>query len=91
MSRDRQEYRTKVAKQLHVLEEDKGHYTAVTVDVSDCGVCMVTNRDVSPGQRVRIYSEDLWPVPVNAKAVWRSHLACETCRVGLTICDIEDN
>jgi len=91
MQRDRQEDRKKLAKQLYVLGDDRGHYTAVTVDISDCGVCMVTNRDVRPGQTVRIYSEDLWPVPVKARAVWRSHLACETSRVGLVICDIADN
>ena len=90
MTKDRQEDRTKVAKELHVLGEDRGHYTAVTVDVSDCGVCMVTNRNVTPGQMVRIYSEELWPVPVKAKAVWKAHLACETSRVGLAICDIEE-
>ena len=91
MDVSRQEERKKVAKPLYVLREERGNFMAVSVDVSDCGICLVTNQRLRPGQTVKLYSEDLWPVPVSARTVWMSHLECETNRVGLVICDVSDN
>ena len=82
----RREERDKMVRPVFVEGMKVGTYSALSLDVSECGLCMVTNIDLKPGDAITIYSKDLWKEPMKAVAVWSAHVVSQSNRVGLSLC-----
>jgi len=63
-----------------------GGYTALTLDTSRCGLCVLTDLAVSLGQNVTLVSKALWKEPVKAEVVWKSNGLSDGYKVGLKLC-----
>jgi len=60
-------------------------FFAVTVNVSDNGLCVFTDRPVSKGE-VYLVRSNLWPSVKSAKAVWSNKLGDSLFETGFSLC-----
>jgi len=86
MLENRGEERRLVIRPVYFSGIVTGAYTALTLDSSSSGLCVLTDLNVAPGQNVTLVSRSLWSEPVSAVAVWKSGDMVDGYRVGFRIC-----
>jgi len=82
----RREERDRMVRPVYIEGRQHGTYSALSIDVSECGLCLVTNVDINPGDTLTVYSKHIWPEPRTAVAVWKTRVVSESSRVGLSFC-----
>jgi len=60
-------------------------FFAITVNVSDCGVCIFTDRPLEKGE-VFLVESALWKKARSATAVWANRLGDTLFEAGLSLC-----
>jgi hypothetical protein len=81
----RKERRTVAFKPINVYGID-GSYSAISMNYSKCGLAMITNLDVSPGDSLRVSCESFWEKPRNAVVIWENQISNSSKKVGLSLC-----
>ena len=63
-------------------------YIAFSVDHAECGLGMITNQEIEPGDKVMVSSPGIWEGIKEARAIWVETLAyvSSSRRVGLDLC-----
>lgn len=64
---------------------DKDEF-AFSVNASKCGICIITNRSLSLGESVKLYSRFFWDEPKAAMVVWTQEVNYHITKFGLSIC-----
>ena len=62
----RQHERSESIKPVYLLRQASEDGVAVSLNVSQRGVCVLTSHDLAPGQEVDLYSKFLWPGKMKA-------------------------
>lgn len=84
--KERKDKRVKAVRPVYVEGFEEGTYSAISLDFSKGGLCMVTNLDLQPGQTFKLYSDHLWwKETVDAKAVWRKPVVAQSNKVGFSL------
>lgn len=86
MSNKRQNPRQEVVRPVYFNGEADNDNFAFSVNVSLCGVCIITNREIHVGDSVVLHSRFFWGEPKRAKAVWSEEVSQKTRKVGLSLC-----
>jgi len=77
---------TKTVFYLNDNADDLNHrYFAITVNVSECGACIYTDRPISKGD-VFLLESRLWPETREARAVWSKQLGDSLFEAGISLC-----
>ena len=82
----RREDRDRMVRPVFVEGMKVGTYSALSLDVSECGLCMMTNIDIKLGDAITVFLKDTWPEPRKAVAVWKTPVVSESKRVGFSLC-----
>ena len=85
MQDKRKETRISSSRPIKVLDTDVKEYTALSMNYSKCGLAMVTNLDISPGDCLRVDCDSFWAEPQNAVVVWVRHLSSSHITTGLSL------
>ena len=74
-----------------VNSEALAEESAITVNVSTSGLCLVTPRKIEPGQKLeldlQLHEADLFPIKFQAVCCWTRVSESEPCTVGLDLQD----
>jgi hypothetical protein len=84
MKEARAEERIQLVRPVYFDGTDSSRY-AFSTNLSLSGICIITNRDISEGETVRLYSKFLWDDPRQAKAVWTKAVSSTVIKVGLRL------
>ena len=86
MQLERIEERKEVIRPVYFLDDKDSSQYAFTTNLSNCGLCLITNRDISAGETVDIFSKFFWDNPKKAVAVWTKEIKNDVIKVGLNLC-----
>lgn len=82
---ERKERRIRTIRPVFVDGIEPGTYSALTVDFSKSGLCVVTNLSVEPGQEIELFSDHLWHEPQLAKVLWKTPVVADSSKVGMSL------
>ena len=86
MNCKRQDTRKEVVRPIYFQGDSNSENFAFSVNVSECGLCMITNKDISIGDAITLYSRFFWGEPQRAMAVWTEEVNDKTRKIGLSLC-----
>lgn len=83
---ERKEKRINSSRNIDVLGVDSSDYTAISINYSKCGVGIITNLDLSPGDSLKVSCDRLWPEPMDAIVIWVNPISPTHKKTGLSLC-----
>lgn len=86
MQIQRKEKRQDITRPLYFQSVPFPGEFAISVNVSNCGLCLITNRFFSPGDKVEIASKHIWDGPKTAVVVWARSIHNRVMQFGLDFC-----
>lgn len=81
----RKEDRQDTVKPVFFPGQKTGEPFAFSLNASQFGTCIVTSRDISPGDVITIYCKEFWNKPVKAKAMWGKSIYSHLNKIGFRI------
>jgi len=85
----RKENRQQLVRPVYFQGEADNSRFAFTMNYSDCGLCIITNKSVSTGETVKFQSRYFWDEPREAIVVWKKEVNYNITRVGLALCSAD--
>ena len=82
----RKEERKEVVRPIYFHGEKHTSKFAFSTNFSSCGLCIITNRQISLGEELKLHSRFFWEEPKAALAVWVKEINYKTFKVGLDLC-----
>lgn len=81
----RRHERTTLSRPLYFRNMQGHQGFAYSLNISDCGACILTNRAIEEGQSCILYFPNAWEHPAKAHAIWTARASQRLFRVGLSI------
>jgi len=82
----RTEDRTPLIRSVYLRKNGGTTGVAYTLNVSNCGTCLITTKPIRPGETFQLYSRHLWLNPIKALAVWSRKMDDKIQKVGFSLC-----
>ena len=79
------EKRIKIIRPVYVEGINEGSYSALAVNFSKKGLCVITNLDVEVNQELELFSGHLWHEPQTARVLWKSHMVSDSNKIGMSL------
>ena len=81
----RQHERVESIKPVYLHDQTAANEFALSLNVSQRGVCVLTSHDLVRGQKVLLYSKFLWPGKMNAVVIWCTDMKGNLRRAGFSL------
>ena len=91
MNSHRREERKEVVRPVYFFGEKHAPRFAFSVNLSSCGLCIITNRPITLGEKVRLHTRFFWDEPRDAMTVWVKEINYKTYKVGMELCSLRIN
>jgi len=83
------EDRKDIVRPIYFLDDKYSTQYAFSINLSSCGLCLITNRKISEGETVDIYSKFFWDTSRKAEVVWTKEISESVIKVGFNLCTDE--
>jgi hypothetical protein len=86
MTIERTEKRKEIVRPVYFLDDKDSSQYAFSTNLSKCGLCLITNRQISEGETLDIFSKFFWDDSRKAIAVWTKDVSDSVLKVGMILC-----
>lgn len=83
----RQEERKDVVRPIYFTDNTSPDTYAFSMNISPCGLCLITNNHINHGETLHIYSKFFWDRPRKATVMWMEEVNSRVYRIGMSLCN----